>query len=155
MKNKKLLLVMLVILLCLFSTMYATAHSGRTDSKGGHYDHSTGDYHYHHGYPPHDHYGGECPYKTDNKTEINTSKENYNNTTNEKEQSGFVKFFKSVFLGILGGGIFGGIFFSIIMVFSIPFVSEETGYKMFSTLGWIVLPIFMIGCFIYSLIYEF
>ena len=59
---KKSTIFLLISLLCLFFTLSATAHSGRTDSKGGHYDHSTGDYHYHHGYPPHDHPNGECPY---------------------------------------------------------------------------------------------
>lgn len=40
----------------------AFAHSGRTDSKGGHYDRSTGEYHYHHGYKAHQHENGVCPY---------------------------------------------------------------------------------------------
>ena len=31
------------------------AHSGGTDSKGGHRNHSTGEYHYHHGMGPHQH----------------------------------------------------------------------------------------------------
>lgn len=39
------------------------AHSGRTDANGGHYDHSTGEYHYHHGYPAHQHPNGICPYE--------------------------------------------------------------------------------------------
>jgi hypothetical protein len=38
------------------------AHSGKTDINGGHYDSSTGEYHYHHGYPAHSHPNGECPY---------------------------------------------------------------------------------------------
>lgn len=37
-------------------TFAAFAHSGKTDSNGGHYDNSKGEYHYHHGYPPHQHY---------------------------------------------------------------------------------------------------
>ena len=40
------------------------AHSGGTDSDGGHFNRSTGDYHYHHGYPPHSHENG-CPYDYD------------------------------------------------------------------------------------------
>ena len=149
---KKSIIFLLAGIMCLIFTLSAAAHSGRTDSKGGHYDHSTGDYHYHHGYPPHDHYGGECPYKTDNKTEINTSKENYNNTTNEKEQSGFVKFFKSVFLGILGGGIFGAICWSAVMVVYLAFNrDDEKSDKFFSISAWIIIPLFMIGFFIYSI----
>lgn len=49
---------LLLILLCI----PAAAHSGGTDKYGGHIDHSTGEYHYHHGYPAHQHDGGVCPY---------------------------------------------------------------------------------------------
>lgn len=47
--------------LCLLATP-ALAHSGRTDSHGGHYDRSTGEYHFHHGYKAHQHPNGVCPY---------------------------------------------------------------------------------------------
>lgn len=40
----------------------ASAHPGRTDASGGHWDRSTGEYHYHHGYPAHQHTNGICPY---------------------------------------------------------------------------------------------
>ncbi|SHN87889.1 Ig-like domain-containing protein [Desulfitobacterium chlororespirans] len=43
------------------------AHSGRTDSSGGHRDNKNasglGSYHYHHGYGPHLHPNGICPYE--------------------------------------------------------------------------------------------
>nr|WP_243009220.1 YHYH domain-containing protein [Clostridium sp. AM58-1XD] len=46
--------------------MESEAHSGRTDSNGGHHDYKNksglGDYHYHHGYGPHLHPNGVCPY---------------------------------------------------------------------------------------------
>lgn len=38
------------------------AHSGRTDSRGGHFDRRNGTYHYHHGMGPHQHPNGICPY---------------------------------------------------------------------------------------------
>ncbi len=45
----------------------AIAHSGRTDSSGGHRDNKNasglGNYHYHHGYGPHLHPNGICPYE--------------------------------------------------------------------------------------------
>ena len=53
---------------------FTVLHQGRTDSNGGHYDHSTGEYHYHHGYPAHDHYDMngdgivDCPYNFKDKT---------------------------------------------------------------------------------------
>lgn len=44
------------------------AHSGRTDSRGGHKDNKNasglGSYHYHHGESAHLHPGGVCPYDT-------------------------------------------------------------------------------------------
>lgn len=56
----------MIILFLLCSSMLflfpASAHSGDTDSSGGHYNHSTGEYHYHHGYPAHQHIDGVCPY---------------------------------------------------------------------------------------------
>lgn len=56
---KKLVSVLLCLLLL---ALPSAAHSGRTDSDGGHTDHSTGEYHYHHGQPAHQHTGGDCPY---------------------------------------------------------------------------------------------
>ena len=35
------------ILLMIISIHFSFAHSGRTDSKGGHWNHKTGTYHYH------------------------------------------------------------------------------------------------------------
>lgn len=46
----------------------ALLHSGNTDGNGGHYDSSTGTYHFHHGYPAHQHRDTngdgkpDCPY---------------------------------------------------------------------------------------------
>lgn len=57
--TKRIILAILTVLL-LFSS--ALAHPGDTDSKGGHYNRSTGEYHYHHGYPEHQHPNGVCPY---------------------------------------------------------------------------------------------
>ncbi len=60
----------------LLFTPYAYAHSGRTDSNGGHKDNKNksglGSYHYHHGYGPHLHPGGVCPYDSS----INNAEEN-------------------------------------------------------------------------------
>ena len=59
----------------LAASVSALAHSGGTDSQGGHTDHSTGEYHYHHGYPPHDHIDGRCPY-TDKELKAQRAAEN-------------------------------------------------------------------------------
>lgn len=46
----------------LIFSVVSYAHPGNTDSNGGHYNHSTGEYHYHHGHSAHQHNGGRCPY---------------------------------------------------------------------------------------------
>lgn len=48
--------------ICCAVAIITPLHSGKTDGNGGHYDHSTGEYHYHHGYPAHQHPNGVCPY---------------------------------------------------------------------------------------------
>lgn len=47
----------------------AEAHTGRTDGAGGHNDNINGGYHYHHGYPAHQHKNGVCPYDYNDNTE--------------------------------------------------------------------------------------
>ena len=64
------ILTSLFVVLSIATTV--SAHPGRTDSMGGHYDRSTGEYHYHHGYPAHQHTGGVCPYDFDDKTGQNS-----------------------------------------------------------------------------------
>lgn len=63
---KRVFFLACALIICL--TLPASAHKGRTDANGGHYDHSTGEYHYHHGYPAHQHVNGICPYDFDDKT---------------------------------------------------------------------------------------
>lgn len=71
--RKQLLAFLLAFLLLLSPTVLA--HSGKTDANGGHYDRSTGEYHYHHGYPAHQHYDmdgdgvADCPHDFDDKTD--------------------------------------------------------------------------------------
>ena len=51
----------LLALLLLLLPAGALASPGNTDANGGHYEHATGLYHYHHGYPAHQHENGICP----------------------------------------------------------------------------------------------
>ena len=66
--------VIMIFFAVIILTLAVTAHPGRTDSKGGHYDRQNGGYHYHHGHPAHQHTNGECPYDFDTQTQ--ESKEN-------------------------------------------------------------------------------
>ena len=76
----KRIIVFLCIIACflLGFSLIAYAHSGGTDSAGGHYNHSTGEYHYHHGHPAHQHPDGVCPYGDYGavETKINSEKKN-------------------------------------------------------------------------------
>ncbi|MEY8352130.1 YHYH domain-containing protein [Lachnospiraceae bacterium 54-53] len=64
----------------------AEAHSGRTDSQGGHHDNKNksglGSYHYHHGYPAHLHPNGVCPYESGNTA---SSSKQSSGTASEKK----------------------------------------------------------------------
>lgn len=68
-------------------------HKGRTDANGGHYNHSTGEYHYHHGYSAHDHYDMDgdgivdCPYDFKDNTSHKGNTSNKNNTSNNSNTS--------------------------------------------------------------------
>ena len=73
MKNGKRVLTVILCVCLLFSNVVVSAHSGRTDSSGGHHDYKNksglGSYHYHcNGNPPHLHKNGNCPYSAKPKT---------------------------------------------------------------------------------------
>lgn len=83
MKNKIFtLFISCIMVICLpFSAM---AHSGRTDSSGGHKDNKNksglGGYHYHcGGNPPHLHSNGVCPYKSSGSSNVSSSSTSNNN----------------------------------------------------------------------------
>lgn len=80
--KKKLLYVILIV--CLAFPSAALGHSGRTNSAGGHKDNKNasglGSYHYHHGYGPHLHPNGECPYSS-NATAASTKKSSNSTAT--------------------------------------------------------------------------
>lgn len=65
-KFKALVFTLCAVLVLLCCSTVSSAHSGRTDSQGGHRDNRNvsglGSYHFHHGYSPHLHLGDYCPY---------------------------------------------------------------------------------------------
>lgn len=76
---KKALAPLIIAVMLFLFPIHATAHPGSTDGSGGHYDRSTGEYHYHHGYSAHNHYDmdgdgiDDCPYNFVDKTEISNN----------------------------------------------------------------------------------
>lgn len=84
MKKYKIVIVALLYLCLLTHNSYA--HSGRTDSNGGHRDKNNisglGSYHYHcGGYPAHLHPNGVCPYSS------SSSSSNTNNSSSKETNS--------------------------------------------------------------------
>ncbi len=88
--TKKVISILTICLLLITMPISAFAHSGRTDSSGGHKDNKNksglGYYHYHcGGYPAHLHNGGVCPYKSGSSS----SKSSY--TTSSTSSNGWKK----------------------------------------------------------------
>ena len=124
MKKISIFILSLIIICC--SSSLVLAHSGRTDSKGGHYNRDTGEYHYHHGFPEHDHPDDVCPYDSNNEQASS-------NTTTEKETSkktsNFIKFLGCVLGGLFLGYIFGLIPTAVFLLLFLIFTSKETQSK--------------------------
>lgn len=74
MKQKISLYFTVLIVSVILLPIAASAHKGRTDDYGGHYDGSAGEYHYHHGFDAHQHYDingdgiPDCPYDYEDRT---------------------------------------------------------------------------------------
>lgn len=76
---KRILLLTIAACMAISVTGSALAHPGRTDSQGGHTDRDTGEYHFHHGYPAHQHEDRDgdgvkeyCPYNFRDNTGANS-----------------------------------------------------------------------------------
>ena len=79
----------LVIAFVFCSPVVSLSHSGRTDGNGGHYDRSTGEYHYHHGYPAHQHTDGTCPYDYNDNIDSDIKASDKNNSSYKNSSSIF------------------------------------------------------------------
>lgn len=99
-----LLLLSLVVILLQPLSVYA--HSGDTDSSGGHYDHEYGGYHYHcGGHPAHQHTGGICPYRYSSSKPSGSSSGTSNSSTttnknNDDSDTGIVIFCTILFIAL-------------------------------------------------------
>ncbi|MCI9127660.1 MAG: Ig domain-containing protein [Eubacterium sp.] len=75
-EEKYYFLAISLMLLVFSTTTISFAHSGRTDSNGGHHDYKNksglGSYHYHHGMEAHLHPGGVCPYGYNSQPDVYT-----------------------------------------------------------------------------------
>lgn len=90
--KKKIISIILIILSVIFIGANTYAHSGRTDSNGGHKDNKNksglGSYHYHcGGHPAHLHTNGVCPYSSSTSSNKGSQKKS---TTTTKTQTNTV-----------------------------------------------------------------
>ena len=124
MKRRALLICFAV---CLFFLLVAPvfAHPGRTDGKGGHTDHSTGEYHYHHGYSAHDHYDMDrdgivdCPYDFDDKANRSNSGAISSPPTTETTSSAKNSQSNTDTISVLGWVIAIGVYVIVMIIFPI------------------------------------
>lgn len=111
---KKVITVIITVLMVFSLNIGVFAHSGGTDSKGGHYDRSSGEYHYHHGYEAHFHYDGVCPIKDsiETTTEINNIIKEKEEERLEQEKKQNTKTTIWVIVGIVLVAVAGGLFYA-------------------------------------------
>ncbi len=111
---KKTTSLILTIIICFLSfSLSVFGHSGRTDSEGGHWNHSTGTYHWHHGKPAHQHedrdgdgYKEWCPYENSGSSIQKETEGNKNNSSFATGETRPSSSKKSVTLGdVVGWGI--------------------------------------------------
>lgn len=86
MKRKAAVFIAAFLMVSLSASVVVHAHTGGTDSQGGHYNHSTGEYHFHHGYPAHQHTNGVCPYDFVDKSGQNSSTSESSQSKTEEPQ---------------------------------------------------------------------
>ena len=89
------LILISIVIIISGSCVAVFAHPGKTDSDGGHFDRSTGEYHYHHGYPAHQHENGTCPYDFKNNEKSTEKYYNYEETTT-KVQTAEIETFATI-----------------------------------------------------------
>jgi len=153
---KKILFILLICSLFLTFPTVTVAHSGRTDSKGGHYNHATGDYHYHHGYPAHEHTNGNCPYKQNISSE--TKEENtdtHNEKTNNKNSLGFFSYIFSALICLICGA-FGAMIPIVILgylgtlILMLTGLFEKFGEKFHKIYFWGLVVLWVIVALVMS-----
>lgn len=84
---RALALVCALLILC---ALPAQASPGGTDGNGGHIDSATGEYHFHHGYPAHQHINGVCPYDPNFTSNVITGPTETKKTTGSEDKDDVV-----------------------------------------------------------------
>ena len=143
MKKYILILITTLVLLSLLVPIWAVAHSGGTDSSGGHYDHSTGEYHYHHGYPAHQHTGGVCPYRNSGNDWMDESEKRYQESLEEDDEKNIN------WIAIIVGAVAISLVCTGVVLLNLGVIDKLSNVVSNILLGvWIVLLLAAIVCLI-------
>lgn len=114
----------------------ASAHPGRTDSRGGHRDSSSGEYHYHHGYSAHDHYDMDgdgdldCPYGFQDKTNNLKSTAQYSGSMQSKKSINPWNLISSLFRSIIPAFAISVMLLSIFANILFFFFGDDKGWTI-------------------------
>lgn len=150
---KKLLCVITTIIFLLTLTVLCFAHSGRTDANGGHFDHSTGEYHYHNGNSNHGiieknddtdrSYFYDNTQYTKEKTTHSYEEDNNTNGSYEEKKSSFDIFDFFIILIHLAFAFFGsGVIISILSETTSLF--DEKKYKSAKVYKFVLVVVFLL-----------
>lgn len=143
MKTNKLLSLILCAVAIFSIPVIVFAHPGRTDEYGGHYDWKTGEYHYHHGYPAHQHIDGYCPYDYDDQTDHSnhgggvsnsTQEKHHGSSTTETETKKELTFFETIICSLAISALFLGPLVGTIMLL-IRIMIASIFFKIYEILG--------------------
>ena len=132
-----------LLLATLLLSVVSFAHSGRTDSQGGHRDGNT--YHYHHGYSAHQHTNGVCPYNFNDQTRHDSysSYKNYAGATGPNKTKDSDS--NSIYLGT-------AIFLAICVLCSMPIFGVSSTVNF--VLSILKIPLIFIGIFLYCFLHT-
>jgi len=112
-----------LLFISLFFVLFSiavSAHPGRTDSNGGHSTDSGG-YHYHHGYPAHEHTDmdgdgkKDCPYDFHDITDHSNKYSSGNNTVNKKYYEDYCENSNSTIEPEIKHPSFGSMYWSMLL----------------------------------------
>ena len=145
-KHLKVLFCLLIVII--FTTNISVyAHSGGTDSSGGHYDSESGSYHYHHGYSAHQHHGGKCPYGAERKYE--NSVDRYFAQEKYEKKISFVDVISAIFVSL-----YYAVPYSFLCAYFSFLILDHFFEKYGCSLFFIALIVFFILIFIFNMFFH-
>ena len=127
----------------------ASAHTGRTDSNGGHIDSGSGEYHYHHGYTAHAHYDMDgngtidCPYDFDDQTNYSSGSSPSGSSGSRPNSDPYTNGYKDGYERGKEAGCKSG-----------QEAAQETNEKRLTSIKWIAFSILVVVVFLLIFVFR-